>query len=85
MIYIYICTYTYVRQRKITSYLEFKFYKQDNISHDTGQIFAVIFFSEKKQHIHEHYQYYCLQSPNGIVAHSIPFRMSGCYFQFVKF
>lgn len=49
----------HTRVKRITSYLEFKLYKQDNISHDTGQIFAVTFFSEKKQHICEHYQYYC--------------------------
>lgn len=42
----YICTYAY-ESKKDRSYLEFKLYKQDNISHDTGQIFAVTFFLRK--------------------------------------
>lgn len=37
----------HTRVKRITSYLEFKLYKQDNISHDTGLIFAVTFFLRK--------------------------------------
>lgn len=53
------------RNSTVTSYLGFKFYEQDNISSDTGQVFTALFcffvfsLTEVKQHILEHYQYYC--------------------------
>lgn len=85
----YMCTHAYVRVRRITvtSFLQFKFYKQDNSSHDTGQIFVVIFSWEKKHilNIISTIILHCLQSPNEIVAHRVPFIMSGHYFHLVKF
>lgn len=77
----------HTRVKRIMSYLEFKLYKQDNISHDTGQIFAVAFFLRKNNtyvNITNSFVLYCLQSPHGIVAHSILFGMSGRYFSFCK-
>lgn len=48
----YICTHAYVRVRRITatSCLQFKLYKQDNSSRDTGQIFVVIYPEKKTTH-----------------------------------
>lgn len=75
-----------MRIKGITSYLEFKFYKQDNISHDTGQIFTVTFFLKNNTYVNitNIIVLQCLQSPHGILAHSILFGMSGRYFSFCK-
>ena len=76
-----------VRARKdtVTSYLGFKLINKIISVTILARFLLLLFLTEKKQYILLHYRYYCPQSLKGIVAYSIPFIMSGPYFNFVKF